>query len=929
MAKTASDHRSRYLVGIDLGTTHTAVAWLDTRQQDQGIQLFYLDQLVAAGEVSMQPLLPSVRYHPCEDEIATADCVLPWQTVAFGDPVHNSIVGEWARSLGAKSHGRLVTSAKSWLSNEAVDRAANILPWGTAEDIPKISPVLASASYLNHVRCAWNLRFKNAPLEKQDVFLTIPASFDEAARQYTLQAAQIAGISQVRLLEEPLTACYHWTYQNKDHLADELKNIHLLLVCDIGGGTTDFTLIQVQPNQEHSGGQPRLTRIGVGDHLMLGGDNIDLAIARLAEHRLSPNQPLKMADLHQLIEQCRIAKEQLLANQAPEDFTVTLLGSGSQLIGNAKSTRVTRDEIRSLVMDGFFPHAQLEALPERQRTGVVEFGLPYASDPAMTRHIADFLVKHQKSIEKVLGNDQTSLVPDAILLNGGVFKSPVVVDTLLDRMQNWTEQKVTHLQNQHPEFAVAYGAVAYGLASRGQHVKIGGGSARSFFVEVESKGQVKKAVCVLPKGTEEGSAQVLVDRIFALQLGQPVRFHLLSTTDDTEYKPGQLVDVSNERFHGLPPLATLLGKNEKGEVAVNLSAELSDLGVLELSCVDEQDSNKRWKLSFGLRNESRIQAGSDVGSHPQLAKATALIQTVFGKKSQQVEPKAVKQLRGNLESLLGKRTEWDTGLLRALHDELLAGAKNRRRSVHHERVWLSLAGFCLRPGWGYPLDDWRCEQLWGLHQQGLQYVNEIQPWTEWWTMWRRIAGGLDQDQQLKLYRDVAKYIDPASARMGKTAAVGKKRGYDEMVRMVASLEHLPVVEKVRIGNWLLKRLKKPSEPALSWWALSRVGARVPFYGSTHNVVSAEIVEKWLAFILSLTWKKDAPFAFAAALLARKSGDRVRDISPETSRAVVDKLQSIKASQSWVDMVEQVIELEESDQRMLYGDALPVGLKLLQ
>jgi len=378
----------------------------------------------------------------------------------------------------------------------------------------------------------------------------------------------------------------------------------------------------------------------------------------------------------------------------------------------------------------------------------------------------------------------------------------------------------------------------------------------------------------------------------------------------------------------MPPLATALGERENAEVRVSLSAELSELGVLELACIDEADPDQRWQLNFELRADSRVQLAADTEKHPHLDDAIKMIQAVFGKKSQQVQHKAVKQLRNQLESRLGKRTEWNTGLLRLLHDELMVLARHRRRSAHHERVWLSLTGFCLRPGWGDPLDDWRCQQLWRLHQQGLQYVNETQLWTEWWTMWRRIAGGLDQQKQLKLYTDVAKYIDPASARQGKTAAIGQKRGYVEMVRMVASLEHLPVANKINIGGWLLKRLQKPNEPALSWWALSRVGARVPFYGSAHNVVPVETVEKWLTYILGLDWKKDSPFAFTAALLARKSGDRSRDISPQTSQLIIERLQQIKAPQNWINMVEQVIELDESEQRMFYGDSIPVGLKLL-
>ena len=928
MAQSNSAQHKRYLVGIDLGTTHTALAAFDSEQAEGGIEIFPIDQLIAAGEVANQSLLPSVRYHPALNELESTDCNLPWQRIAFGDPVDDTVIGQFGRVLGAKSHGRLVTSAKSWLSNETVDRTADILPWGSAEDVAKVSPVTATASYLNHLRCAWNIRHPDAALENQDVYLAIPASFDEAARQYTLQAAQIAGLHQVHLIEEPLAACYHWTYDNKTKLAESLNDVNVLLVCDVGGGTTDFTLIQVQFDPDQKQQQPTLTRIGVGDHLMLGGDNIDLALARIAEHRLSPKSPLKSADLHQLIEQCRLAKERLLRSDGPEQATITLLGSGSRLIGGSKSTELSKKEVIEIVLDGFFPAATIQPLPPQQRAGVVEFGLPYASDPAITRHIADFLDKHQHSLRKALNSDQKNLVPDAILLNGGLFKSEMIVQTLMDVVNGWSSQPAQLLQNPAPELAVAYGAVAYGLARRGQHIKIGGGSARSFFVMVEDRDQRQQAVCILPKGTEEGHSLALKNRAFALQVGQPVRFHLLSTTDDTEFEAGQLIDLQEQDFHSLPPLATSLDSQGRKQVTVHLSAELSELGVLELSCVDANDQQQRWLLNFELRSSSKMQNELTGSTHPRLNDALDLIKAVFGKKSQSVDPKAVKKLRANLESVLGDRKHWDIDLLRALHAELLACIKNRRRSVHHERIWISLSGFCLRPGYGYPLDDWRCEQMWAIYQHGLQYVNETQLWNEWWTMWRRIAGGLEQQQQNKLFHDVSKYIDPASARQGKTAATGQKRGFDEMLRMVASLEHLAAEDKVKLGGWLLKRLKKQSESVLTWWALSRIGARIPLYGSAHTVVPVETVEQWLQLIIDLNWSKNCPFAFAAVHLARKSGDRSRDISESTRQNVINRLQSIKAPQHWIDMVEQVVELNEAEQSAIRGDSLPVGLTLI-
>jgi Molecular chaperone len=331
---------AKYLVGIDLGTTHTVVAYVEAKPStaDQPINIFQIEQLIAPGEVAARPLLPSVRYHPAQGELSEAELV-------FSPSGENAVIGEAARVLGAKTQGRLITSAKSWLSHPSVDHTADILPWGSADNIQKVSPLEASASYLAHVRTVWGHRFADAPLEKQSIVITVPASFDEGARSLTLEAAKIAGLPDIRLLEEPQAVCYDWLRRNTANVKQALEKVRLLLICDVGGGTTDLTLIKVEQAQ----GEPRLSRIGVGDHLMLGGDNIDLALAHLAESRLTGGQrKLSAADLSQLIEQCRVAKERLLAEDAPEQYKVTLLGGGSRLIGGARSAPLNKDEVRKL-----------------------------------------------------------------------------------------------------------------------------------------------------------------------------------------------------------------------------------------------------------------------------------------------------------------------------------------------------------------------------------------------------------------------------------------------------------------------------------------------------------------------------------------------------------------------------------------------------
>ena len=910
-----------YLVGIDLGTTHTVVAYANDASQQ--IQIFQVEQLVAPGQVAARLLLPSVRYHPASGELSEADLSFPSGTTADDA----AVIGEAARLLGAKSKGRFVTSAKSWLSHPSVDHGADILPWGSSDDITKVSPIAASASYLAHIRTVWRHKFPDAPLEQQDIVITVPASFDEAARSLTLEAARFAGLYNVRLLEEPQAVCYDWLRRHSGSIKQALANVHLLLVCDVGGGTTDLTLIKVEQG-EH---EPKLTRIGVGDHLMLGGDNIDLALAHLAEGRLDGEKRLSAADLSQLIEQCRIAKERLLAEDAPEHINVTLLGGGSKLIGGSRSVALSKDEVRQIALDGFFPLSALDDLPDRKRSGVVEFGLPYAAEPAVSKHIAAFLQLHSAASREALAVKEQGSVPDALLLNGGVFRSQPITRRVVELIQSWRSNPPVLLENEHPELSVAFGAVSYAIARRDKKLKIGGGSARSYFLLIDTDDAGKRqGICILPKGSEEGDEVILKDRRFALRLGVPVRFHLVSLSGDGDFKSGDVAEIS-DLFHSLPPLAVAFGGDDSkpsDEVVVELAVTQTEVGALKIQCIAVEDSSRRWDVEFQIRKKSAV-LQIDASLPGNFNRIAEQIQAVFGAKSRQVDPKAVKNLRADLEKLIGAaRTEWATPLLRAMFGILLEGAKYQRRTENHERVWLSLAGFCLRPGFGYPLDDWRVEQLWKSYPQGIQFVNETQNWTEWWTLWRRIAGGLDAAAQEKIFADIAKFLNPAAARQPGVIKQIKNRGYDDMVRLAAVLERLPVAKKIQLGEWLLKRLEKASEPNQTWWAVGRIGARMPFHGSSHNVIPADIVCLWLEPILAVDWKKIPQAGFAATLIARMSGDRARDINQDMRLQVVEKLKLSKAPASWIDIVEQLKELDEKEEQQIFGEALPPGLKLI-
>lgn len=924
---------ARYIVGIDLGTTNTVVAYAERDSTASTLRVFQIEQLVNLGEVGARPTLPSLRYHPAADELNPRDLQLPWRVADLGG-VTPLVVGELARELGSQVPGRLVASAKSWLCHSAVDRTAPILPWGAAPDVAKVSPLAASASYLAHVRAAWNHQHGDAPLEQQEIVLTVPASFDEGARTLTQRAAQMVGLPRVRLLEEPQAACYDFLYRHRDDLVAALGSARLVLVCDVGGGTTDLTLIRIAPGVDG----PQLTRIAVGEHLMLGGDNMDLGLARLLEPRLTqPGAPLSAARLSQLVQQCRRAKETLLAANAPERLSVTLLGGGSKLIGGARSAELSREEVHHLVVEGFLPRTPIDEGPQRSRGALVEFGLPYAADPAITRHIAGFLAAHAAACREALGDaahgGDAIPVPDALLLNGGVFRSVALDERLSEVLRAWRGDAVRRLHNDAPDLAVARGAVAYGLARLGAAPKIASGAARSYFMLLNAeRGAPRQAICVLPKGTEEGVEVRLGERSFALRVGQPVKFDLGTSNDDALRSAGEVSSEGALELHGLPPMAAVLERRGAAtEVPVQVVTSLTELGALEMHCVSTVDPGQRWRLEFQLRGAGAAPGalvGGETRLPPRFGDAVQVIERIFGGRTQGVDPRDVKRLRADLEKMLGGRDSWDTNLLRELFVPVWDGAGRRRRSADHERVWFNLAGFCLRPGFGYPLDDWRVGELWALYQQGVQFAPEAQVWAEWWTLWRRVAGGLTESAQLQILDEVAYYLQPAGVSKVTKPVGPKRQALDDMLRLAASLERVPAARKVELGEWLLQRSRKPDASAQLWWALGRLGARVPFSASAHHVVARETASQWLAAVLALDWKQIQPAAFAAATLARVSGDRERDLDEALRAAVAARLGSARAPAGWIAMVQAATDLDAADEGRLFGESLPPGLRLL-
>ncbi|MHC1763637.1 MAG: Hsp70 family protein [Verrucomicrobiia bacterium] len=929
-----------YLVGIDLGTSNSAVASVQPARGPQApIEDLRIPQLVRLGELAPRPLLPSCVYIPGAHELPPESTALPW------DQHSPQIVGEFARWQGARVPGRLVASAKSWLCHPGVDRSAAILPWGAPPDVARISPVEASSLFLRHIREAWDAAHPDALLAEQEVIVTVPASFDEVARALTVTAAQGASLTKFTLLEEPQAAFYDFTARHRSNLAAALEGVRLVLVVDVGGGTTDFSLVQIGISPEG----PVLRRIAVGEHLILGGDNMDAALARRAEERLTAaGRKLGATEWTQLAQAACAAKETLLQQGAPDRYRLSVLAEGSRMLGRALSTELTRAEAEQLILDGFFPMCGPEGRTTMPaRLALQEIGLPYAKDPAITRQAAAFLHAHAEAGLAALGEPGQGPLPrpDAILLNGGVFNSPKIAERLLTVLSSWWPDAppIRQLQHTSLELAVARGAAWYGLVRRGMGRRITGGAAHALYIGLEKAGsETPLALCVVPRGQEEGERVDLGDRVFQLTLGKPVRFPLYSSTSDRVERAGEVTSLSDD-MQPLPPIHTVLksARSKAGQVPVHLRVALTEIGTLELWCVSE-DSDEQWRLEFELRGGSEEQSVQVTESMPpRFGEARTSVEAVFGSKpmpgsgapsSKAAPAKEVKALWGTLEKILGPREEWRLPVLRELWSVLFAGAARRRRSADYERVFFQLLGFTLRPGFGYALDEWRCEQTAQLFPPGVQFTKEKPVWTEFWVLWRRIAGGLSEARHQEIWAflkpHLAHRIPPSVPKHIARPKGVQPEGLDEMVRLAAALEHLDVAEKEQLGDWIAERARAGGNLSGPWaWGLGRLGARTPIYGSIHKVVTSAKSAEWLVLLLTPHMAKAEGALFAIAQLARLTGDRARDIDDSLRQQATVALQTGTAPASWVRMVTEVVAMEASDKARALGDTLPVGLVL--
>jgi len=624
---------ARYSVGIDLGTTNCAVAYVDLRSDEGdvaetgGIHDLTIPQLVNPGEVADRSLLPSFLYVAGEFDFPADSLRLPWKD----DAAERWVVGELARKRGAENPSRLVASAKSWLSYAGASRTSLILPWGAPAEVQKLSPVDASARYLQYLKHVWKCGLaepSGRSLDREDVLITVPASFDEEARELTLRAASEADFGNVTLLEEPQAACYAWIDSMGEAWRRTLRVGDLLLVVDIGGGTTDFSLIAVG---EHDG-DLALERVAIGDHILLGGDNMDLALARLMQQRLEgEGHRIDMWQLQALWHQCRLAKETLFARSDQDAHPITVLGKGSRLIGGTIRGELHRDDLNKVLVDGFFPAVAAGEMPARRAAaGLQELGLPYAADPAVTRHLARFLSRQAadahisaSSASSVVRRGPSGLVsPTHLLFNGGVMKAAPLRARIVDVLNSWLTRDgfapldAAHvLDAQDLDHAVARGAAYYGrVRASGRGVRIRSGASRSYYIGIESAlpavpgfAAPLKALCVVPFGMEEGTSASIAGREFGLAVGEPAEFRFLTSTIRKGDQPGTIIEDWGDDLDELGRLEVTLEHDpggisaaNQGVIPVTLESRFSEIGTLELWC-ETRDRSHRWKLELNIR----------------------------------------------------------------------------------------------------------------------------------------------------------------------------------------------------------------------------------------------------------------------------------------------------------------------------------------
>ncbi len=925
-----------YVIGIDLGTTNCAVSYVDLAllkadESSKGkniekkslIKVFNVPQLTGHGEFTRIPILPSFLYIPGDYDISSKVLKHPWKKD------QDLFAGSFARDHGSKIPSRLVSSAKSWLCNQKADRKAKILPWGS-QGFEKVSPVTATSLYLKHIKDAWNHDVKDEDkfLENQFVVITVPASFNEEARQLTIDAVKAAGFgSDVTLLEEPLAAFYSWLINHENTWQNKIKPDDLILICDVGGGTTDFSLISLKESK----GSPRFERIAVGDHLILGGDNIDLALAKKVESHFKTTPKFKVnlnSDKWKtLCYQCREAKEKIF-DQGVSSVRITIKGEGRSLIAGTLAADLTKEDVETILLDEFYPfvepHDDVNIDIGRE---ITDFGLPLEKESAVTKHIIKFLENHRHEVKKTLLKEP---LPDFILFNGGTLKPDLVQKRIQQVIGKYFKSEQSQLpeilENNIPELAVGIGASYYGLVKQGQGVKVGSGSPRSYYIGViDKKEKISKAVCLVERGLDEGSNIDLQEMEYEVRTNEPVSFDIYSSSFRSGDKAGEIIKI-DDSLTFMPPIQTIIKFGKKGSkkiIPVTLTAQYSEMGILSMYC-NSLASDHQWKLSFQLRDMQKDLEVNEARIYDEILikKSCDLIEQVFMDKlnSNDLLKGIVKQIEKIVEQ---KKINWPLSFLRSIADKLIELGKTRSLSPEHEAKWLNLTGFCIRPGFGDGFDEERIRKLWKIYLSGLIFRKTQQNRLEWWIFLRRIAAGLKAGQQRQFFQDVSSFLIKSKNNNIKLSP----QEQIELWMAMGNMERLLIKDKMVLAKALLSILKPRKKQDILFWAMSRLGARELLYGSVDRVVPPLEIVKWINQIMKKTWSQSDRVDNMIAQISRKTGDRTRDIDTEESARIIKWLQEKKAKKTIIKMIEDKTDMALKEKNIQFGEKLPKGLIL--
>jgi actin-like ATPase involved in cell morphogenesis len=912
----------RYIVGIDLGTTNTTVAYIDTHKDKRFVQIFQIPQTVSEGRVGKCSTLPSFCYIGSDGDFPNGALDLPWKKG------QKYTVGQYALQHGSQVPTGLVSSAKSWLCYRSANQKEAILPVDSRDDTMRISPIEASRRYLDHIREAWNHSIaKGNPddeLEQQEIILTVPASFDEVSRALTAEAAKGAGFEKITFLEEPQAAFYHWIAQNEKRWQDTFEDGDTILVCDVGGGTTDFSLIRFQKKDEAGS----FERMAVGDHLLLGGDNIDLSLAYYLEDKIQKEcgKEVGHEQWKRLYHEARKAKEAILSEKA-KSVTVTIQGKGSSVIEGSLTIDLHCDEVVNFLTQGFFPILPWEESKVLHRAkGLRSNGLPYEDDPCITKQLAHFLEANCKTEEEL---------PRHLLFNGGTMMASAFQKSISQCYKQWFPNiSLQMLTVKNMEQAVSKGASYYGRVRRGDGVKIKAGSPRSFYLELNVSGEEnhKKALCLLPRGVEEGTEHTS-SREFSAIANSPVSFTLYASHTRIGDEIGDIIDTDTSEFHRMPPISTILrfgkksGNSHTKNIPVAICVAYTTLGTLEM-WLQSKSTEHQWNLEFQLKALSGqddqlafIQDGrqDETFNEEFLIEAKEAIADLFTPGGS-IKPEKITE---RLEQILEQpRLEWSPSILRGLWPTLLEKAKNRKLSPKHEARWWNLAGLLLRPGFGYPLDDHRIKDLWKviLSETNQKIAEDVE--IQKCICIRRISGGLNKGQQSQIYHQIMPSIfNKKSARIELSRGCDQYH-YKEKVRTLSALERVDFKAKKTLGKALVDTVMKGKGSSTDdIWALGRIGAREPLYVSQAHVLPVEEVSGWVTALLPHS--KGEKQALALALLVRKTRHNELNVKKE----VREKVKKLTDSEHLHKMIEGHETLTAKEQDSLLGDHLPPGIIL--